>query len=93
MSGHAALQEILGVDAGTATYLMREARISGWLGFDLHRPTRAVIHRGTEREKFWMVCGHCTDRWPCAPAETYVARMPDQGGKGIRAYDHRTTPP
>jgi len=70
MSPAAALQEILGMNAGQARYYLAAARKDGLLNLsaDMHRPTVAVIHRGSAQERSWEVCSVCLATWPCPDA-------------------------
>jgi hypothetical protein len=65
------VMEVLGASENQARHMVRMARLDGLLGAGVHKPARAMIHRGSEHEKTWIVCENCTTSWPCPQAFPY----------------------
>lgn len=67
-----ALQEVFEIDVETARWVQRWSRQNGTLGFAQHRPARAIVRRGTRKERTWLACEFCTQHWPCEAAKLYA---------------------
>jgi hypothetical protein len=65
------VMEVLDASENQARHMVRMARLDGLLGAGAHKPARAMIHRGSEHEKTWIVCEACVTTWPCAQAFPY----------------------
>lgn len=63
VSLHKAVQEVLELSAGQTNYYIRQLRAEGLLpqrgGTEEHGYTIATIHRGSARERRWVVCQVC----------------------------------